>query len=139
MAVSSAIMMGMGSGPGGMVTMGFGPSSPIASLSVSSQTAEAASAWAAWSQKKKYPWMDQYENIYPEVFVIKASLIDINGKELMDPITKSVTKAYYDHKKPKVKATFKFVDAIKTKASDIFINALRVLKHKKAKDEEFYE
>ena len=143
MAVSSLVTMGMGSGPGGMVTMGMGPSMAISSVSFSMPaSADAASVWgswsAAWMGKRKYPWLND-EETYPSVYVVRAMLIDINGKEISFPVAKSITQAYYEGRKPRVKATFKWVKVIKASISNIFINALRVFRGKDIEDEEFYE
>ena len=145
MAVSSLVTMGMGSGPGGMVTMGLGPAMAISSVSFSSHTstdAQAAAAWSAWSAgwlgRKKYPWLKDEES-YPSVYVVKAMLIDINGKEIAFPVAKSTTQAYYDERKPRVRAIFKQIKVIKASVSNIFINALRVFRGKEIEDEEFYE
>ena len=130
--VSSLATKGMGPGPGGMVTMGMGPSMAISSLSTSSPL-------SGWFGKRKPPWFNEYEDLYPNVYVVSASLIDINGDEIVYPISKSVTQAYYEKRKPKVYATFKWARTIKASISNIFINALRVFRGKEIEDEEFYE
>ena len=141
--VSSVVTMGMGPGPGGMVTMGMGPSMAIATMSTQSISSEAATAFSPYSSawtttKKKYPWMDQVEE-YPSLYVVKATLVDVNGKELVYPVSKSITRGYYEKRKPRVYATFKWAQAVKASVSNIIINALRILRGKDIKDEDFYE
>jgi len=139
--VSSLVTMGMGSGPGGMVTMGMGPSMAIATVTaaVPASTSAAWGPWGAWVGKKKYPWLDENDDIYPNVYVVRASLIDINGDEIIHPTAESVTQAYYEKRKPRVYATFKWAKAIKASINNIFINALRVFRGKEIEDEDFYE
>lgn len=140
--VSSMVTMGMGPGPGGMVTMGFGPSMAIATMSAQTMTSEASTAFSpytsSWTTRKKYPWMDQVEE-YPSLYVVKATLVDVNGKELVYPVSKSITKGYYEKRKPRVYATFKWAQAVKASVSNIIINALRILRGKDIEDEDFYE
>ena len=143
MAVSSLVTLGMGSGPGGMVTMGLGPSMSISTVSFSPSAApDAAAAWGAWNAawvgKKKYPWIKD-EETYPSVYVVRAMLIDINGKELPFPVSTSTTQAYNEGRKPRVRAIFKWAKVIKASVNNIFINALRVFRGKEIEDEEFYE
>lgn len=139
--VSSLVTMGMGPGPGGMVTMGMGPSMAVATISatVPSTTSSAWGPWGGWLGKQKRPWLDEYDDIYPNVYVVRASLLDINGDEIVYPVSKSVTQAYYEKRKPRVRATFKWARTIKASISNIFINALRVFRGKEIEDEEFYE
>ena len=139
--VSSLVTMGMGSGPGGMVTMGMGPSMAIATVTAAMPSSQqsAWSSWGAWTGKQKRPWLDNYDDIYPNVYVVRASLIDVNGDEFIYPDSRSVTQAYYEKRKPRVRATFKWAKAIKASVSNIFINALRVFRGKEIEDEEFYE
>ncbi len=140
--VSSLVTMGMGPGPGGMVTMGMGPSMGMSTVSTAVHSTQSAAAWGPWGAlagKKKYPWLDNYDDVYPDVYVVRASLIDINGDEIVYPVSKSVTQAYYEKRKPRVRATFKWAKALKASVSNIFINALRVFRGKDIEDEEFYE
>lgn len=141
--VSSLVTMGMGPGPGGMVTMGMGPSMAITTMSTQTISSEASTAFSPYSSawtttKKKYPWMDQVEE-YPSLYVVKAALVDVNGKELIYPVSKSITKGYYEKRKPRVYATFKWAKAVKASVSNIIINALRILRGKDIEDEDFYE
>ena len=140
-AVSSLVTMGMGAGPGGMVTMGLGPSMAVATVSatMSQPSSSAWGPWGSWVGKQKRPWLDEYDDIYPSVYVVRATLIDVNGDEIVYPVAKSVTQAYYEKRKPRVRATFKWAKAIKASFSNIFINALRVFRGKEIEDEEFYE
>ena len=141
MPVSSLVTMGMGNGPGGMVTMGMGPSMAITSVTAAIPSTQSAawSPWGAWVGKEKPRWLDEYENIYPNVYVVRASLIDVNGTEIVYPSSESVTQAYYEKQKPKVHATFKWAKVIKASISNIFINALRIFRGKEIEDEDFYE
>ena len=141
--VSSLVTMGMGPGPGGMVTMGMGPAMAVATMTSQTMSSEATSAFSPYSSawtttKKKYPWMDQVEE-YPSLYVVKATLVDVNGKELVYPVSKSITKGYYEKRKPRVYATFKWVQTVKASVSNIIINAIRILRGKDIEDEDFYE
>ena len=66
-------------------------------------------------------------------------IISINGDEIVYPVSKSVAQAYYEKRKPRVRATFKWARTIKASINNIFINALRVFRGKEIEDEEFYE
>ena len=140
--VSSMVTMGMGPGPGGMVTMGMGPSMAISTMVSSPMSSEASHAFApnfsAWTTRKKYPWLEKLEE-YPSLYVVKVTLVDVNGKELVYPVSKSITKGYYEKRKPRVYATFKWARAVKASVSNIIIKALRVFRGKDIEDEEFYE
>jgi hypothetical protein len=138
--VSSIVTMGMGPGPGGMITMGMGPSMSISTVSTVPGT-DQASAWSPWStaypRKKKDPWLDDVADI-PSLYVVKASLTNVNGNDFVYPVSNSVTNGYYEKRKPRVHATFKWAKAIKASASSIIIKALRIFRGKEI-EEDFNE
>lgn len=138
--VSSIVTMGMGPGPGGLITMGMGPSMAISTVSTvpASDQASSWSPWSStWSRKKKYPWLENVADV-PSLYVVRATLINVNGNEFAYPVSNSVTNGYYEKRKPRVHATFKWAKAIKASVSNIIINALRIFRGKEI-EEDFNE
>ena len=118
----SLILKGMGSSPK-LIVVGFGPKK----LPVFIDEDDIGGTIATTLRHKDKTWLDQAWWLHAKSYSVKASLLEINGREILLPSSNKVTKIVYPEE-IRVKVRLKWIKRLKDSTRNIFINALRIIR-----------
>ena len=118
--MNNLLLRGMGP-KARMIVVGFGPRK----IPVLIDEDEIGGTVATLRYKE--PWLERAWWHNAETYTIRATLLEINGRELIDPPTNKITTTVVPDD-TKVYAAFRWAKKLKVEASSIFINALRILR-----------
>jgi hypothetical protein len=105
-----------------MIVVGFGPRK----LPVFIDEEEDVGGTIA-TLRHKEPWLERAWWHNTESYTIQATLLEINGKELIDPPSNKLSVMVVPNN-VRVHASLRWAKKLKVEASSIFINALRILR-----------
>ena len=112
----------------GVVTRGFGTSGSIVTRGFGSSIVEAVTEaidTAVLRGKRAVEQVDRYRE-YVETYIIKATLIEVNKKELTYPISKKITRFFEHEGNIIVSAIIKWSKTVNLATSNILIKASRI-------------
>lgn len=121
----SIVTKGAGVSAHWMVSQGFGPL-PV-QLEFIDDTG--ATVHVAHLKRKDYHWLEQLEWINTKNYTIKVTVLEVNKKDPLQPISKMT--ATVSPKDFNVRAKIKWFRKIKQRTKNILIKALRVIRNDK--------
>ena len=112
----------------GVVTRGFGTDGSIVTRGFGSSIIEAVTEavdTAVLRGKRAVEQVDRYRE-YVETYIIKATLLEVNKKELTYPISKKITRFFGHYDNIVVSAIIKWTKKVNLTTSNILIKASRI-------------
>lgn len=118
--MNSLILKGMGPGAR-LIVVGYGPRKLPVIVS------DDDFGGTVVTLRYKEPWLERAWWHNAESYTVKATLLEINGKELIDPPSGNVSKTIIPET-IRVSAALRWAKKIKVEARNIFINAIKILR-----------